>query len=169
MTPPPPAQDNAFDTKLSWWSPPRRIVLHWFGCGLAPKAPGTFGSLGALPVGWAVMAWGGPFLLLLAALTLFLIGWWCAAAELKGADADPGWVVVDEVVGQWLVMAVAPLEPVWIASAFGLFRLFDVWKPWPIRWVDEGVGGGFGIMLDDVIAALYAGVLLIAARIALGL
>ncbi|MDX2143956.1 MAG: phosphatidylglycerophosphatase A [Rhodospirillaceae bacterium] len=157
------------DPKLDTGLPLRRVVLHWFGCGLTPKAPGTVGSLGALPFAWVLYEIGGPFLILAAAFALFLIGWWCAEAELGGADADPGWIVVDEVVGQWLVLVLAPHNLVWYAAAFALFRVFDIWKPWPIRWVDHDVGGGFGIMLDDVVAALYAGVIILVARVWLGL
>lgn len=87
----------------------------------------------------------------------------CANAELPGDDSDPGWVVVDEVVGMWMTMAAAPLSLPWVIVGFGLFRFFDIRKPWPVSWADGNIGGGLGVMLDDVIAALYAaGIVLIA-------
>jgi phosphatidylglycerophosphatase A len=141
----------------------RRRVLTWFGCGLSPKAPGTVGSLGALPLGIALGLIGGGPLLLVCAAALFFLGWKFADIELPGDDSDPGWVVVDEVVGQWIALAAAPFTLVGILAAFGLFRLFDIAKPWPVSAADRNVGGGLGVMLDDVLAGVYAaGILLLA-------
>ncbi|MBL8630048.1 MAG: phosphatidylglycerophosphatase A, partial [Rhodospirillaceae bacterium] len=86
----------------------RRMVLTWFGCGLAPKAPGTVGSLGALPLGIILDLVGGWPLLSVSAAVLFYLGWKFADLELPGEDSDPGWIVVDEVVGQWIALAAAP-------------------------------------------------------------
>jgi len=136
--------------------------------GFIPFAPGTFGSLAALAVAWLiVVAWGTPALLA-GAVVLFGIGWCAASRVTRVAGGDPGFVVVDEAVGMWLTLAAAPLDPLFWAAAFLLFRLFDVAKPWPVRWADTRIGGGFGIMFDDVLAALYAAAVLLLARYLLG-
>lgn len=136
---------------------PAALVATWFGAGLLPKGPGTWGSAAALPFAWGLTAAGGPRLLLAAAALCFAVGWWASAVyvRLTGAE-DPGEVVIDEVAGQWLTLAAAPLEPLSYLAGFALFRLFDIWKPWPVRLADRSVGGGLGIMLDDVVAGLYA-------------
>ncbi|MBL8645100.1 MAG: phosphatidylglycerophosphatase A [Rhodospirillaceae bacterium] len=140
------------------------MVLTWFGCGRSPKAPGTVGSLGALPLGIILLLVGGPLLLLICAAGLFVVGWKFADLELPGADSDPSWIVADEVVGQWIALAAAPLTFFGIAASFGLFRAFDIIKPWPVGWADRNVGGGLGVMLDDVLAGVYAAVILLVAR-----
>ena len=92
----------------------------------------------------------------------FLIGWWAAATVARAsAVEDPGAVVIDEVAAQWLVLLAAPPAPLPSALAFLLFRIFDIWKPWPVRWADHQVKGGLGIMLDDLFAAVYAGLILL--------
>lgn len=151
-----------------FWSVWRRMILSWFGCGYAPKAPGTIGSLGALPLGLLLALIGGWPLLLISAALLFAVGWRAADAELPGDDSDPGWIVVDEVVGMWITLAAIPLGVFWIAAAFGLFRLFDIVKPWPVSVADRNVGGGLGVMLDDVLAGVYAAGILLIARALLG-
>jgi len=119
--------------------------------------PGTWGSLAALPCAWAVRSLWGEAALAVAAGIVFTAGCW-AAKEVAKASAveDPSIVVIDEVAAQWLVLLPAPLDPLPYAAAFLLFRTFDIWKPWPIRWVDRHVHGGVGIMLDDLLAAGYA-------------
>ncbi len=138
-----------------------RLLCSWFGAGWLPKAPGSWGSLAALPFA-ALLAWaGGPILLGSAALLLFGLGWWCSEIAVRDeSEDDPGWIVIDEVVGQWLTLLLTP--PGWLGYAvgFALFRLFDIKKPWPVDWADRHVKGGLGIMLDDVLAALYAASLL---------
>lgn len=132
-------------------------IATWFGAGLLPKAPGTWGSLAALPFAWIVHAELGQGWLAGAAVLLFAVGTWAAERYRRHAEAeDPQAVVVDEVVGQWLVLAALPgPELLSYAIGFALFRLFDVWKPWPVSWADRHVKGGLGIMLDDVLAAAY--------------
>lgn len=134
---------------------PVTLVVTWFGVGLLPKAPGTWGSLAALPLAWGLVSWGGKGLLVQCAVLLFLIGWGLSREYIgrTGVD-DPPEVVVDEVVGQWLVLAAAPLDPLAYGVAFILFRLFDIWKPWPIRWLDRHYTSGFGVMIDDVAAGI---------------
>jgi len=134
----------------------------WFGAGLMPKAPGTWGSLAALPFAWAILHYGGTWWLAGASLLVFLVGWWASAVYVAGAGtADPDEVVIDEVAGQWLTLLPAATLVWWHwAAGFALFRLFDIVKPWPVGWADRRVKGGLGVMLDDVIAALYAGLAL---------
>jgi phosphatidylglycerophosphatase A len=141
------------------------LFVTWFGSGWLPWAPGTWGSLAALPFAWLILTYGGPGLLALAALALFGAGCWAAdIAARETQTKDPGWIVVDEVVGQWLTLLAAPQSLIGYAAAFLLFRLFDIWKPWPIGWADQRLEGGFGIMFDDVLAAIYAAIVLIVGR-----
>ncbi|HEX9836732.1 MAG TPA: phosphatidylglycerophosphatase A [Alphaproteobacteria bacterium] len=143
------------------------LIATWFGVGRLPRAPGTWGSLAALPFAWAIHAAGGPFVLAAASAALFAVGWWASAEFVRRSGLrDPSCIVVDEVAGQWLVLAAAPLDPVWFAAGFVLFRAADIAKPWPASWADRALSGGLGIMADDAFAALWAGaVLLIAAQI----
>lgn len=135
---------------------PATVTATWFGAGLLPKAPGTWGSAAALPFAWALMSMGGRPLLLAATLICFLTGWWASAVYVaRTKAADPSEVVIDEVAGQWLVLSLAPLDPLSYLVGFILFRLFDVRKPWPVCWADERIGGGLGVMLDDILAAGY--------------
>jgi phosphatidylglycerophosphatase A len=134
---------------------PATLLATWFGAGLLPKAPGTWGSLAALPFAWALTALGGRPLLAVAAVLLFPAGCWAAGqvGRILGRG-DPGCVVVDEVVGLWIVLLAAPPGLLAWVIGFALFRLFDIVKPWPISWADREVKGGLGIMLDDVLAGL---------------
>jgi phosphatidylglycerophosphatase A len=134
-----------------------RLLASWFGSGFLPGAPGTWGSLAALPFAWLIVTYGGAWPLFVAANILFCIGWIVAHVAIRNqGDHDPGWIVVDEVVGQWITLCALPLNVFAYAMGFALFRLFDIWKPWPIRAVERRCGGGFGIMIDDVLAAIYA-------------
>jgi phosphatidylglycerophosphatase A len=134
-----------------------RLIASWFGSGSLPGAPGTWGSLAALPFAWLIVAYTGKWELLAAASLLFFIGWIAAHFAIRGdSDPDPSWIVIDEVVGQWIALFALPLNIFAYAIGFALFRLFDIWKPWPIRTVERRCGGGFGIMIDDVLAAVYA-------------
>ena len=136
---------------------PAHFFAFGFGSGLAPVAPGTAGSLAAIPLYFLLAALlPMPWLLALVAL-LFAIGvWFCEVTGKALGVADHGGIVWDEMVAMWLVLAFTPRAWAWIAAAFLLFRLFDVWKPQPIRTLDARVPGGFGVMLDDLLAAAYA-------------
>lgn len=137
---------------------PVHFLAFGFGSGLSPKAPGTMGTLAALPI-WYLLAQlpligylGG--LLLVIAVGPYLCG---KTARDLGVH-DHGGIVWDEIAGFLLTMLLVPVS-VWTALiGFALFRLFDIVKPWPIGWLDKHVHGGTGIMLDDLVAALYAGV-----------
>jgi phosphatidylglycerophosphatase A len=136
---------------------PAALIATWFGSGLLPKGPGTWGSAAALPFAWMMMSFGGRPLLLAALGICFLVGWWASEIYVRRTGAeDPGEVVIDEVAGQWLVLLAAPLDPLSYLAGFVLFRVFDITKPWPVRWADRSIGGGLGIMVDDILAGLYA-------------
>jgi phosphatidylglycerophosphatase A len=147
---------------------PAVLLATWFGAGLLPAAPGSWGALAALPGAWAIRVLCGLPGLAVAAAIAFFAGWW-AASKVAAASgtADPGAIVIDEVAAQWLVLLAAPLHLAVWALAFTLFRLFDIWKPWPIGWADRHIRGGLGIMLDDLLAAGYAAAAL-SALIAIG-
>lgn len=140
---------------------PAHLFALGLGSGLAPKAPGTFGSLAAIPF-WYIMA-SLPLVLKVAIVLLaFLIGiWFCQVTSRNLGVHDHGGIVWDEFVGFWITMLFAPAGLMWLLLAFALFRLFDILKPWPIRYFDEKIHGGLGIMLDDVIAGLFAGTVLL--------
>jgi phosphatidylglycerophosphatase A len=128
-----------------------------FGVGLLPIAPGSWASFAALPLAWGIRSLFGCVGLAVASAVAFFVGCWAAGIVAKAsAVKDPGAVVIDEIAGQWLVLLAAPLDPLAYALAFLLFRGFDTWKPWPARWADRHVKGGLGIVLDDLLAAVYA-------------
>lgn len=141
----------------------------WFGAGLAARAPGTWGSLAALPFAWGLHSFFGPWGLILGALILIPAGIWAADAwTARSGEHDPGAVVIDEAAGQWLALAALPAPELGgYLAGFALFRLFDIWKPWPVSWA-ESRPGGLGVMLDDVFAGMYAAAALSLALFALG-
>jgi len=134
-----------------------RVIASGFGIGWLPWMPGTWASLAALPCAWLIRIPGGTTALAIATAVVFFIGWWAATQVVRTSSAaDPSWVVIDEIAAQWLVLLLAP-QRLWLyAAAFIAFRLFDIWKPFPVSWCDRTVKGGLGIMLYDVAAALYA-------------
>ena len=140
---------------------PACLVSTWFGVGLVPIAPGTWGSLAALPFAWIIQNVAGPYALFAASAFIFLLGWWAATVYVANSDdKDPQPIVVDEVAGQWLVLAVAPTTFWYYFAGLVLFRIFDVAKPWPVRWADRSLKGGFGVMLDDILAGVYGVIIL---------
>jgi len=143
-----------------------RLLSTWFGCGLAPRAPGTAGSAAAILIAILLHAYAGFSGLdfaLLAAL-LFAPAVWAAGVTARDLDTkDPQCVVVDEVIGQWISLAGArTLNWKSYLAAFALFRLFDIWKPPPVRQL-EALPGGFGINADDAMAGIYAALVLFVA------
>lgn len=135
---------------------PATLLATWFGIGWLPRMPGTWGSAAALPFAWALDFWLGSVGLAAAAAVLFAAGWWAADRYARALERDdPGAVVVDEVVAQWLVALPVAHEPWLLVVAFFVFRVLDIGKPWPARWADRRLHGGLGIMLDDVLAAIY--------------
>ena len=152
---------NSSQPSLPKWHP-ATILLTWFHSGFSSFAPGTCGSLASIPFAWIILNLFGSYTLLIVLCFLFMLGVWFSRWALqKLEEKDPQIIVVDEVVGQSLVLAVAPITPTSYLLAFMLFRLFDICKPWPIYLIDKKMKGPVGIMLDDVIAALYAAVTLL--------
>ncbi|MCG6903604.1 MAG: phosphatidylglycerophosphatase A [Rhodobacter sp.] len=145
-----------------------RLIATFFGVGLLPFAPGTWGSAAAIPVAWVIHGLGGFPALAFAAVAVTLIGWWATAVSTRGQENhDPGEIVIDEVAGMWI--ALLPLSaglwhagadawlfpwPGWVGG-FILFRLFDIRKPGPVGWADRR-NDALGVMLDDVIAGVMA-------------
>jgi len=139
---------------------PSGLLAFGFGSGLAPYAPGTMGTLVAVPFIFVLKQLGGPGFWI-ALLLLFLLGVvLCGRVSRSLGVHDHGGIVWDEMVGYWLSAAFVPLQWRWLLLAFLLFRFFDIYKPWPIRQLDNGLKGGFGIMIDDVMAALFTMVIL---------
>jgi phosphatidylglycerophosphatase A len=134
------------------------FVALGFGSGLAPVAPGTFGTLAGLLLFWPLAQAfpGTPALLVFIGLCFILGIWACARTGRTLGVADHGSIVWDEMVAMWLLLAFTPASCLWWLAAFALFRFFDILKPWPIRWFDARIKNGFGVMFDDFLAALYA-------------
>ncbi len=143
---------------------PAHVIALGFGAGLAPFAPGTFGTLLAWPFGWAL---GGmhPAVALALTAVLFVLGVWaCAVTGRDLGVYDHGAMVWDEFVAFLLVLSIVPRELAWQAVAFVVFRGFDILKPAPIRWFERRYTGGFGVMFDDILAAGYTLVVLAVAK-----
>ena len=137
---------------------PAHLLAFGFGSGLAPKAPGTVGTLLGLPL-FLLIAASAPDLAnrIVLVVAAFLLGIWaCARTGRALGVADHGGIVWDEIVAFALVLLFTPSGWAWTAAAFALFRLFDILKPWPIRLADRRLKNGFGVMFDDLLAAAYA-------------
>ena len=145
-------------------SSPAHFIALGFGSGLAPKAPGTFGTLVGLAIYWvcALVLAIPPFVVAFVSIPLFVVGMWASEATSRdlGVD-DHGSIVIDEITAFIPLAALASSSIVLQLIAFGLFRLFDIWKPPPIRMFEQRLKGGFGIMFDDLVAAAYAYVVMI--------
>ena len=152
------------------------VIASVFGIGYFPFASGTVASLAAMPFAALILLHGGGIVLAAASLIAFALGVWACGDHVRMTGReDPSECVIDEVAGQWLACAFASLtfggliptthiSVLAFALAFALFRLFDIWKPWPVSWADQNLKGGLGVMTDDMIAGLMAGVLVALAR-----
>ena len=139
---------------------PIHFLAFGFGSGLLPKAPGTWGTLVAIPI-WFLLAQLSLINYLTATIILSLIGiWLCGVSSKKLGVHDHGGIVWDEICGYLITMVALPVTWYWALAGFVLFRLFDIIKPWPIKWLDKKVHGGFGIMIDDLIAGAFAAIIL---------
>ncbi len=141
-------------------SNPVHCLAFGFGSGLAPKAPGTFGTLMAIP--FYLLLSQLPIMVYVAVVTVaFIVGIYLCGktADDLGVHDHPG-IVWDEFVGFWITMLAAPAGLLWLLIGFLLFRLFDIWKPWPIKLFDKNMETGLGIMIDDVLAGIYALIIL---------
>jgi phosphatidylglycerophosphatase A len=133
-----------------------RFAAMGFGAGAVPRAPGTFGTLVGVVIYLVLMPL--PSIAYATLVGVMFVGgiWLCEVARHDMGGGDPPGIVWDEIVGYLVTMFLAPPGWVWVALGFALFRLFDIWKPFPIRQLDRRIGGGFGIMIDDVAAGIYA-------------
>jgi phosphatidylglycerophosphatase A len=135
---------------------PVHFIAFGFGSGLMPIAPGTWASLFTAVAFWFLPEMSTTLILALTGI-LFLFGIWvCGESSRRLKVHDFQGIVFDEVVGMLATLSVVIHDPVWIIVAFVFFRIADIWKPWPIRDVDHSLTGGLGIMLDDLLAAVYA-------------
>ncbi|MBI3546868.1 MAG: phosphatidylglycerophosphatase A [Gammaproteobacteria bacterium] len=133
-----------------------RFFAQGFGSGKIPFAPGTFGTLVAIPI-YVLLRELPPFVYALVVIGMFAVGvWFCQVTEQDLGKQDHASIVWDEIVGYLITMFMAPSGWGWVLLGFCLFRLFDIWKPFPIRSVERRVPGGLGVMLDDALAAVYA-------------
>ena len=137
-------------------SNPIHFLALGFGSGLLAKAPGTYGSLAAIPVYLLMANFSLPWYLGITLAFMFAGFYICDKASKDMGVHDHGAIVWDEVVGMLITLIAAPAGWVWLLVGFLLFRFFDILKPWPIKWLDAKVHGGFGIMIDDVLAGVFS-------------
>lgn len=150
-------------------SNPIHLLAVGFGSGISPIMPGTIGSLAAIPLWFLFFYLPMSFSLysitiywIIIAIAFFFGCYLCNKTSKDTQTHDSGHIVWDEFVGMWITLffIIPVLSVTWIIIAFIAFRIFDIWKPWPIKWCDNRVGGGFGIMIDDVIAAVFASIVI---------
>jgi len=135
---------------------PLHLLSLGFGSGLAPVAPGTFGTLAAIPLYLLIAQLALPYYLAIVALGFAAGVYLCGYTSARLGVHDHGGIVWDEFVGFWITMTAVPVTWQWIVAGFVLFRLFDIVKPWPVKIADTKMTGGFGIMFDDALAGIYA-------------
>ena len=139
---------------------PVHLLACGFGTGLSPWAPGTAGTALAVPVAWLMADWPMPWRIAIVAVVILAGIFVCGQSAKRLGVHDHPAIVLDEIAAMLALALMLPKHAAWFASAFILFRFFDIAKPWPIREMDHRLGGGLGIMLDDLMAALYAAVCL---------
>ena len=157
--PKPPAPGRDLRTSVAY------ALATWFGCGRVPYAPGTAGTLGAIPL-YLMLRPAGPIAVAAGALFFTAVGVWASSIVADHARLkDPPFVVIDEVAGVLVTLAAAP--PTWAGLATGvlLFRLFDITKPWPARLAERRLPGGWGIVMDDIAAGAWGAAVMIALRL----
>ncbi len=148
---------------LDWrlWRDPEVVLVCGLGSGFAPKAPGTFGSLAALLIWWFALGHLSLAVQLCTIAVVTAVGTWLTRrVQARYQVSDPGAIVIDEFAGQWIALLFAPFTLWGMLAAFALFRLFDIWKPWPVGALEKGVPGAFGVMVDDLAAGAMALVVL---------
>ncbi|MGX2040140.1 phosphatidylglycerophosphatase A family protein [Methylocaldum sp. MU1018] len=148
---------------------PSCFLAFGFGAGLAPIAPGTFGTLAAIPIYCLAASLSAPLYALTVIIMLIAGVYICDRCEQRLDVQDHPGIVWDEIVGFLIAMMFVPASWEWIVMGFLAFRLFDIWKPWPIALLDSTVHGGLGVMLDDALAGIYAAICLISLRIGFGI
>ena len=149
--------NSTCESKEHWnLNNPLLLLATGFGVGLIPVAPGTCGALLAVAISWLIVQMFGPIILTIFIVLFFFIGIWVSDYCIKRFEVnDPQQVVIDEIVAQSLVLLCVPLEIMTYLIGFLLFRVFDIFKPWPISWSERAIKGGLGIMVDDILAAIY--------------
>lgn len=140
----------------SIWKNPIHFLAFGLGSGAAPKAPGTVGTLAAIPFYLLLQPLDLVWYALLVSVAFIAGVYLCGKTSADLGVHDHGGIVWDEFVGYWVTMFAAPLGWGWVVLGFALFRFFDILKPWPIGWADKQVSGGLGIMLDDLLAGIMA-------------
>ncbi|MCI5108206.1 MAG: phosphatidylglycerophosphatase A [Pseudomonadales bacterium] len=146
---------------------PVHVLAFGFGSGLSPRAPGTAGTVLAVLLYLPMISLAWPLYLVLLVISSLAGIWLCGKTSRDLGVHDHGGIVWDEFVGFWITMFLAPTGWLWLVYGFLLFRLLDIVKPWPIKWIDKKVTGGLGIMLDDVLAGIMAALCMQATRILL--
>jgi phosphatidylglycerophosphatase A len=144
---------------------PVHFLAFGFGAGLSPKAPGTFGTLIAVPIVVLAMHFGWTAHLLFTIAAAFAGIYICGESARRLGVHDHAGIVWDEITGYSVTMLAAPANWYWLLGGFALFRFFDILKPWPIREADHSLSGGVGIMLDDIIAGIFAAAILLAVKL----
>lgn len=152
-------KNRAIISKLDMKSPNTWLAT-WFGIGFMIPAPGTWGTIAGLPFAIIFFLIGGIPLLVLAIVIFYFIGIYVSnKIEEQTKEKDLSIIVIDEVVGIWIALLATNFEPLQILIAFILFRFFDILKPWPIGWLDKNIASGRGVMIDDVVAGLFAAII----------
>lgn len=147
---------------------PIHLLAFGLGSGLSPRAPGTAGTVVAALLWW-LLAPMSLILHLAVLMLLIAVGVWVSGRTSRDlGEHDHGGIVIDEWAGFWLAMTAIPAQWPWLVAGFALFRLFDVVKPWPIGWLDRRIHGGWGIMIDDLVAGFFAWLILFGALVLLG-
>jgi phosphatidylglycerophosphatase A len=149
-------RQSAFSPKPDLLRHPAQFFAFGFGSGLAPRAPGTAGTLVAIPLYLLIAQWSLLHYTVFVLLAALLGVWICGVASRQLQVHDHPGIVWDEFVGFWITMWAVPLDWRWVIAGFLVFRLYDIVKPWPVRLLDRKVGGGFGIMIDDMLAGVMA-------------
>lgn len=151
-------------TKKQILTDPVLFLAFGFGSGLARHAPGTMGTLAAIPVYWLLMQAGIPVYSVVTALVILTGVWICGIAADKLGVHDYSGIVWDEIAGYLITMWLVPFSWQAMSAGFVLFRFFDIFKPWPIKRIDRDMRGGLGIMLDDVLAGIFAALVLMSVQ-----
>lgn len=149
-------ESSAGSVKPALLRSPAQCIAFGFGSGLSPLAPGTVGTIAAVPLYFLIADWSLLAYSAFVALAALFGIWVCGVASRQlGVHDHPG-IVWDEFVGLWIALWAVPAQWVWVVSGFIVFRVFDIVKPWPVSAIDRRVGGGLGIMADDIVAGIMA-------------
>lgn len=163
----PPTATGISDMNLPDMRNPVHLLAFGFGSGLARPAPGTWGSLAALLLWWPLIQLPAPLYVAVVAVAAVGGVYLCDRTSRDLGVHDHSGIVWDEFVGLWIALSTVPLQWAWVVAGFVLFRVLDIIKPWPLSWFDRALPGGFGIMVDDMVAGLMTAIVLAVAQAAL--